>query len=412
MNILLINHYAGSPNYGMEFRPYHMAKEWVKQGHNVTILASSYSHLRREIDINGKNKKENIDGVNYIWYKTKPYDTNGLGRVYNIFQFLKALWGDTKNIVKEIKPDVVIASSTYPMDIWGAGRIAKKAKAQLIFEVHDLWPLSPIELGGMSKNHPFIMICQRAEDFAYKHSDKVVSMLPNVHDYMKSRGLDLSKLSIVPNGIVEEDWADVNSKPLSEGPLKQFVTKVKEEGKKIVAYTGAHGLPNALDSFLDAAKLLQENKNVVFVLVGKGLEKDNLIEKKNREHIENVYFFDPISKYEIPSLLQYFDIAYIGLKYQPLFRFGVSPNKLMDYMMAGKPICYAINAGNNLVQDADCGISVEAENPQAIANGIRELLSLSDEERCKLGNNGKKYILKHQTYSKLAVKFLNTMQND
>lgn len=410
MNILYLNHYAGSPQHGMEFRPYHMAKEWVKKGHNVSILAADFSHVRANQPVtHGQKTTETIDAINYTWYPTPSYGGNGLGRVKNIFAFLWQVYKDSNNIVNEFSPDVVIASSTYPLDIWVAKHLAKKAKAKLVFEVHDLWPLSPIELGGMSPKHPFIMLCQAAENYAYKHADSVVSMLPKVHEHMASHGLDLDKLSIVPNGIVEEDWQIEDIENLGSSDLANFLAEKKAQGKTIVGYAGAHGKPNALEYLLGAADILSD-KEVVFVLVGTGLEKESLIKLKQDKNLDNVFFFSPIGKKQIPALLDYLDIAYIGLLAEPLFRFGISPNKLMDYMMAAKPIVCAIRAGNDPVTDCQCGVSVEPSNAQAIADGIEYLISLTDDEREKMGQRGKHFIMNNQTYSILADRFLEVMQ--
>ena len=146
MNIVLVNHYAGSPSWGMEFRPYYMATEWVKSGHKVTVIASSFSHLRYKQPIcKDKIVSTDIDGIRYIFLKTKAYHKNGFGRVINIIQFLKKLYFNYKSIIIE-EPDVIIASSTYPFDVWICKKIAKKYSCKLIFEVHDLWPLSLKEI--------------------------------------------------------------------------------------------------------------------------------------------------------------------------------------------------------------------------------------------------------------------------
>lgn len=410
MNIFYLNHYAGSPQYGMEFRPYYMAKEWVKKGHQVNILAADYSHVRAKQPItNGKKTIEHIDGVQYTWYPTPSYNGNGVGRVKNIFAFLWQVYNDSNHIINEFSPDVIIASSTYPLDIWVAQRLAKKAKAKLVFEVHDLWPLSPIELGGMSAKHPFIMLCQAAENYAYKHADVVVSMLPKVHEHMQSHGLNLKKLHIIPNGVVEEDWQTENIEDLENGNLTDFLIEKKTQGKTIVGYVGSHGIPNALFFLLEAANL-NKNKDLIFVLVGSGLEKENLIAYKEKNNLDNVCFFQPIKKCEIPSLLQYFDIGFIGAPESSIYRFGISPNKLMDYMMAAKPIICAIKAGNDPVVDNQCGVTVEPANPQAILNGIEYLANLPKSERDKMGQKGRDFILKNQTYTVLAERFLEVMQ--
>ena len=412
MNILYINHYAGSPKYGMEYRPYYLAKNWQEKGHKVRILAASYSHVRSVQPKITNKTSEMIDGIEYTWYPTPKYEQNGFARVKNILTFLKEVWSDSKNIVKEFKPDIVIASSTYPMDIWIAQRISKLSNAKLIYEVHDLWPLSPIELGGMSPKHPFIQWCQLAENTAYKKSDAVVSILPKVHEHMKAHGLDLKKLHIIPNGIVEEEWQTNQLENLTEGKLKQFLEEMKQQGKFIVGYAGSHGQPNALQHLIDAAKMVEsKDPSVVFVLVGSGLEKQNLKNLANKHNLKNIFFFDPIPKKQIPDLLRYFDIAYIGWNKTPIYRFGISPNKLMDYMISGCVVLHSVSAGNDPVTETACGITVEPENPQAIADAILQIKLLSKEERLKMGKNGKKYIKQNQTYSILSDKFLEVMQN-
>lgn len=402
MNILLINHYAGSTFHGMEFRPFYMAREWVRAGHKVQIVAASYSHIRsKQPEVLADKLDEVIDGVGYRWYSTPAYQGNGLARVKNMLSFLWKLWADSKHLAFVFKPDVVIASSTYPMDIWPANRIAKLSNAKLVFEVHDLWPLSPMELGGMSKWHPFIMWVQMAEDFAYKHADVVVSMLPKALEYMQSRGLDPKKFVYVPNGIDESEWV---SPIVLDEQIRSKLYALHAAGLPILGYSGTLGLANALDSLLDAAKLLKDSANIL--IVGTGPEKARLVRRIESERIDNVFIINAIPKNMIPEFLSKIDIAYIGLLPQPLFRFGISPNKLMDYMMSSKAIIMAIDAGNDLVAEAKCGITVSPGDPAAIAEAVHKICGMTKEERELMGLRGKDFILKNNTYSVLAKYFL------
>ena len=409
MNILYINHYAGAPQYGMEFRPYYMAKEWHKLGHKVLIVAASYSHLRFKQPECKKKSCETIDGVDYLWYKTSQYSGNGILRVKNIFSFLYRLYRDTARLVKDFAPDVVIASSTYPFDIWPARHIAKKAKAKLVYEIHDLWPLSPIELGGMSPKHPFIRLCQSAENDCYKYSDAVVSILPNVHEHVMAHGLDIKKLHIVPNGIVEEEWNETNSEELSDKSIASFFKTQKDAGNIIVGYAGAHGKPNALEYLLEAAKLLID-KPVVFALFGNGSEKKQLIKLSDDLRLKNVFFFDAVNKRQMFRLLENIDIAYIGWQNIKLYEFGISPNKLMDYMIAEKVILHSYGIKNDLVTEVGCGITVAPADPTAIANGFIRLMNLTPEERRNMGKRGREFVLKNRTYPVLARQFLDAVK--
>ena len=395
----------------MEYRPYYLAREWVRAGHHVRIIASAFSHVRSiSPTLNKQNSlDEIIDGIHYTWYKTPHYNGNGAGRVKNMASFVFRLFREGKTIAKTFKPDVVIASSTYPMDIWPAHRIAKFSNAKLIFEVHDLWPLSPMELGGMSKWHPFIMLVQRAEDYAYRHSSGVVSMLPKVHSYMESRGVALHKLHVVPNGIDPAEWQNDNVAELGAS-VRTKIVEFKKQGLQIVGYAGTHGVANALNTLIDAAQLLKDEK-IVFVLFGGGPDKKKLQYRVEREKLENIIFFDPVNKNQIPVLLSYFDIAYIGWHKQPLYRFGIAPNKLMDYMMAKRNILHSVDAGNDPVTDAGCGLTVPPENPNAIAQGLRQLLAIDETEREMMGVRGREFVLTNHTYTVLAASFLKILQN-
>lgn len=409
MNILYINHYAGSPCYGMGYRSYYLSREWVKSGHNVLIVGASYSHLRKfQPSISGWKKDEVIDGVNFRWYKTSAYEGNGFRRLLNVFSFLFRLYNDSACLIDDFNPDLVINSSTYPMDIWPAKYIARRAGAKLVFELHDLWPLSPIEIGGMSPRHPFIMLCQAAENAIYKSVDGVVSMLPNVASYVQKKGFPLERLAIIENGFVATEWVESQQASLRSDIL-DALTKVKEQGKFVVGYAGSHGIPNALDNLIDAAKLLTD-KPVEFFVIGDGHEKSRLQERITREGVENFHFFSPIEKNQIPGFLKMIDCAYLGAPRHRMYRFGVSPNKLFDYMMAGVPIVYAIDASNDPVKDADCGLSVQAEDPVALAGAVSSIFRAPLSERNGMGARGRAYAVANHSYDVLANKFLSSIK--
>jgi glycosyltransferase involved in cell wall biosynthesis len=390
----------------MEFRPYYMAREWVRAGHRVLVLAADHTHLRSLAPIAGT---ERLDGVDYRWLPTPRYVGNGLGRAWNIVCFLRELWRHTDELVRTFQPDAVIASSTYPMDIWLACRIARRVRpkpARLVYEVHDLWPLSLIELAGMSPRHPFALLCRQAERAAYRDADLVVSMLPKVHEHMAARGLDLSRLTIVPNGVSPDDWA------AAPETLRDDVTRAihaqRAAGRCVVGYAGSIGLPNALDTLLDAAVLVKDDA-LGMVLVGDGHERARLEARIARETIANVTVLPPITKAQIPSFLGAIDVAYIGWQRQPIYRFGIAPNKLMDYMMAGCAVLHGVEAGNDPVAESGCGISVAPESPAAAADGLRRLAALSGAERAAMGERGRAYVLAHHSYPVLARRFVEAM---
>lgn len=405
MNIILINHYAGSNIHGMEFRPYYLAREWVKMGHDVTIIAASFSHLRQKNPDISVITEEFIDGIRYIWLPVNKYQGNGVMRFKNMLLFIYKLYKNMDKFI-ELNPNVVIASSTYPLDSYPAYKLAKNTGAKFVFELHDLWPLSPMELGGMSKWHPFIMLMQKAEDFWCTHADKVISILPKTEAYLKTRGLKDGKFCYIPNGIVLADYDDVL--PLKDDYLEQL-NNLRKQGKFLVGFAGAHGIANALNILLYAANKLKNTK-AYFVLVGQGQEKENLMALAQKLGLDNVLFLSSIPKKMVPAFLEQMDVLYIGWQSKPIYRFGISPNKLMDYMMAGKPILHSVTAGNDLVQEAHCGISVPAEDVDAVADAVKKLMLMDKAELSALGANGKEYVTKHHDYKILAEKFIEWVE--
>ena len=404
MNILYIDHYAGSLRDGMEFRPYYMAREWQKAGHKVRIIGADFSHIRTKQPLVENNYcKEYIDGIEYQWIKAGSYERNGVKRAFSMFRFVSRLWLHAPVIIKEFKPDVVISSSTYPLDSFSGYRIAKKAKAKYIHEAHDVWPLTLVELGGMSWQHPFVQILNYSERYAYKHCNKVVSLLPNVLPHMLEQGLGTKeKFIYIPNGIVLDDWD--NPEDL-DPEYKLFFSKLRSEGKTVILYIGGHAMSNALDQLLDAAKRITRD-DVAFVLIGKGVEKERLQKRVLDEKITNVAFCPPVSKKQVPSVLSEADALYIGAAHCSLYRFGVSMNKIYDYMMAGKPILNGVVASNNEVQEADCGLSFDSSKPEEIVKAILTLKKMDKDHLCQLGNNGRRWVIKNRDYTNLAKSFL------
>jgi glycosyltransferase involved in cell wall biosynthesis len=273
--------------------------------------------------------------------------------------------------------------------------------------VHDLWPLSPIELSGMSPWHPFALLCQAAENSAYRHADVVISMLPKVHDHMAAHGLDLRKLTIVPNGISPDDWALTPA--LLRANVQQAVDAVRAEGRTLVGYAGSMGEPNALDTLLDAAALLRDAP-LRFVLVGDGHLREHLAARVAAEGLANVSLLAPIPKAQVPALLAQLDVAYIGWQRMPIYRFGIAPNKLMDYMMAGCTVLHSVDAGNDPVAEAGCGYSVPPGDAIAVAAGLKRLAALPIQERRAMGERGRVFVQAHHTYPVLAQRFLDAVQ--
>ncbi len=408
MNILLINHYAGTPDLGMEFRPYYLAAEWIKMGHKVLIVGGSFSHYRQSNPSIQKDPESKKYGeVDYLWIKTPSYQNSGWRRIYSIFIFILKLFYFRKTIFKILKPDIVIASSTYPFDIFPARYFAKKARCKLCFELHDLWPLSPIEIGGYSKKHPFIMLTQYAEDFCCKNANHVISLLGNTKDYLVSRGMDPSKYVYVPNG-----YSNDFLKNEPENIPKNFIELISElrvNNYFIVGYFGGHGYPNALDTLLDVAKNILSVKKIAFLFVGNGELKEELKKRAEAENIKNVYFLPGIKKEQIPGILALCDVLYAGGISSKLHQYGTSFNKIIDYMLSGKPIIFSVDDPSNLVKISGCGIWTPAESVEKNIEAVLHLSGLTAEKLEAMGLKGKQYAIENLSITNLASKFIEAI---
>ena len=392
----------------MEYRPYYMARQWRKAGHDVTIVAASESHVRsRRVDVKGALTEQIIDGIRYVWLKTPKYNGNGARRALNMAVFVAQCMRHARSILRGDRVDFVVASSTYPLDILAARRLASLAGAKLVFEVHDLWPLTPMELGGLRPTHPFILVMQAAENLAYRSADKVISLLPNTLGHMLDHGLDRDKFLYVPNGVDLEGWQE--SKALLPSEHAKAFQILRQKGHFIIGYAGSHGLSNSLETVIGAASLLRD-RPVSFVLVGQGPDRDRLCAEANAASLDNVKFLPAVPRAAVPQLLAHFDAGYLGWRRQPLYRFGISPNKLIDYMMAGLPVIHSVDAANDPVAETGCGLSIAPEDSETLSRAVVQMMELSKEERTAMGERGRQYVLANQTYDVLAERFLDGLR--
>lgn len=395
--VWIVHQYASTPDTGMGGRHFYLARELAKLGVKVFVIASGSHHLlRRKVETRDRFLLEDVDGFTMVWVDMPPYnDPHSRQRAINWFLFAWRILKVSK-VVSSI-PDAILCSSPSPISYIGASRLARKFNARLVFEVRDIWPLTLTELGGYSPRHPFIRLMQWIEDFAYREADLVVSNLKYSIEHMVSRGMDVNKFRWVPNGFSLDEVSEkvsLNADAFLKIPKQKFV----------VGYAGTLGVANAIDTVIKAAHILAAENDIVFVLVGGGREKPDLDEAVRRLGLTNVVFIEPIPKVEIQSLLSCFDVCYLGLTRDSLFRFGVSPNKLFDYLYSAKPIIYGIDSGRyRPVEQAGAGLNVRAEDPVALAEAVKYLKSLPIIERERMGESGRRLALDSYEYSGLAL---------
>ena len=401
--VWIINQTAGKIDSGWGERHFFLSKYWVKKGYKVIIISGSYNHLfiKQPKISNQQFTIENVDdNIDFCWVKTPKYSGTGFKKIISNFIYtLKLFFLGTKLLAK---PNIIIVSSMPIFPILNGVYFRKKYKAEkLIFEIRDLWPLTPIHLKGYSKNHPFIKLLSFFEKYAYNKSDNIVSVLPNTSTYINSLTKKKTIIQYIPNGIEEKFMLKEN--------LPDDLINLIPKNKFIIGYTGTIGLANAMEFFVDASLKIKDNSNIHFVIVGDGYLKDNL--KSKVTNSANITFIDKINKSKVQCMISLFDVCYISRYDSPLYKYGVSYNKYFDYMLAKKPILESSEYHKDKVELSGCGIIVQPECADAIIVGIFKLYNLSDAERLKIGLKGYNYVKKYHSFEFLSNKYINIFEN-
>ena len=387
----------------MVFRNYYLASNFEKLDVKAYVISGSFSHLYNPLPkTTGHFTFDKINNVDYCWVKTPEYGKSAsFGRIWSMILFmLKLLFLPTD---KFQKPDVIIVSSPSLFPAINGWLFKLKYNCQLVFEIRDLWPMSITQLGDISTKHPFVVLLSLIEKFAYKKADYVVSLLPNIVEHLRNLGIDDKKFRCVPNGI--DTVEEITNKRTSIYDLRS-----KHAGKFIIGYTGTVGTANAMEYVLQAMKKIESNTNIHLVIIGEGGEKEKYMH--TYKDSTNISFYASVPKNEIQYILAEFDLCYIGWHNTQLYRYGVSANKIFEYMLSSKPILHSINAFNDPVFEAKAGITVAAEEVDAISNAIVTLYNMSEAERIQLGKNGYDYVIENHTYQNLAKKYLKILFPD
>lgn len=392
MRVWLVNHYALRPAESGGTRHFTLARELVRLGHEPTIVASSFDHFaKRDRRLEGRHSHgmEEIEGVRFLWLRTPPYGGNGMKRVVNMGVFAARLLSGTAERLLP-KPDVIVGSSPSLFAAAAAERAARRLGVPFVLEVRDLWPQSLIDL-GVSERHPFIAVLSAIEKRVYTRADRIITLLPNAAEHMVAKGARKDDIVWLPNGV------DLHSIPDPSPP--------RERSKFTVAYVGTHSLANSLGTILDCAKLMEQDgwgDRVHFRFVGNGDEKSQLVERARTAKLSTVTFEDAVPKSEVFGIYDDADACVLQTKDLPLYRFGISMNKLHEYMAAARPVIYGGNAPKNPVALANAGIVIAPENPAQLRDAVKELASMTPVQRWQMGKRGREFVERHNDFAAIA----------
>ncbi|HEB95776.1 MAG TPA: glycosyltransferase WbuB [Sedimenticola thiotaurini] len=393
MRIHIVNQYVRLPWQDGGTRHFLIARELVRRGHDVTLVASPVNYASGRPEQGVSPGLAEYDGVKVLWLETPPYRSHSVSRIWNMLVFAARVMY-SQAAAKLPVPDVVIGSSPHLFAAVAARRRAAAAAVPFLFEVRDLWPLSLQEISGFSDRHPLIRIFRRAESSCYRHAARTITLLPNAAAYMEAHGADRGSVRWIPNG--------VELQPLPEDAGGE------REGRFIVTYTGTHARANALETILQAAGLLQERgygDDILFRFVGRGSEKGRLQKMAQQRAPGMVEFLDPVPKQEVLSVLAGTDACIATLKAIPLYRHGISLNKLFDYLAAARPVILAGDSPRNPVELSGGGIVVPPGDPAAIAEAVLRLKAMPEAERREMGRAGRRYVERNHSIPVLADRF-------
>ncbi len=396
LKIWFINHYANPPSAPGDARHFSHARELIRRGHKVHIIACSMLHLQQSEVVKQEGRDPwthaTHEGVPFTWIPGQPYEGRSLQRILNMFQFAwrtaRLKWAEGLT-----PPDLVMGSSPHPFAALAAQRVAAHYKVPFILEIRDAWPYVLTEVGGSSRYHPFVWLVDRTMRFLYARANRIIMFSKNSAPLLAQYGAETDKIVWIPHGVDLE----ICPKP----------RPAEDDGRFTVTYIGSHNQWNSLDAILDAAKLLQSraSQDIVIRFVGSGSHKSRLMERARAERITNVQFLDSVPKTQIKSLLNSSDAFIINNRKDGASKQWMSFSKLYEYLAAGRPVVFGSFTENDPVRESGAGVSVESDNPEALANGIAFLAGCTPEQLAEFGRLGRRHIESYYSIPVLVDQF-------
>src|SRR6266704_847562 len=407
MRIWILNHYASPPDRPAGTRHYEFGRLLAGWGHDVTIFASSFSHFSRaeeRLAPGERMRAEVIDGVRFAWIRTTPYTRNDHRRVLNMVSYAAGVVRAQRTLPR---PDVVIGSCVHPLAVAAACLIGAIRRTPFVFEVRDLWPQTLIDMGALRDGGAAARALRALERFLYRRACLVITLLPGAARYITAAGVPQSKIIYIPNGIAGRTAVPV----LPDGQAAALADRIRrwrEAGCLVAGYVGSLGQANGADVLVEAAAVLRARGigDIVLVLVGDGPDKERCEQLARRHGLRNILFAPPVPKQAVPGVLEALEVTLFPLRDVPVFRYGLSSNKLFDYLASGRPVIYACALADNPVRASGGGICVRPEAPAAVADALVELAAAGQAGRQAIGERGRDWVYRHHNMSALAEQFL------
>lgn len=387
MRAWIINAHAIPPSQGGGTRHYSFAKALNSAGHDLTLIACD-THYAYGKKVATKLGYELIEGVPFYWVPAPVYSGTGLKRVYSHLIFATRILRLQPGAIGD--PDVILGSSPHFWQAWAAEILARRLKKPFVLEIRDFWPQSLVDFGGVSERHPMIRWMRKVEPRLYSNSRSIISLLSRAQDYLRGFPIDENKIVWVPNGI------DLNlvPKPTPQPNNSPFV----------ITYSGAHGTANGLDRIVNAMSMLKDQP-IQMRFIGDGPQRTKLIQQANDLALTNIQFQESVPKKDIFGELAKADaFTTLGVN-ADVFKWGISPNKVFDYMAMNRPIIYGGRVPDNPIERAGSGLIVDFD-ATALAEAFISLANAPVEARQAMAESGRQYVEAHHDMAILAKEFL------
>jgi glycosyltransferase involved in cell wall biosynthesis len=394
MHLLLVHQYYLGENDSGGSRWTEFVKNWIKQGHQVTVLAGMVHYATGNKIEKYKGLYTSIEEINpnltiIRSHVSELYNVNFLGRLWGYFSFVfSSIYA---GLFKARKKYDIIISTSPPLFIGITSLVLSKIKrVPYVFEIRDLWPESAIDIGVL-KNQFLIKLSYFLEKLIYNNAVKISVLTPAFRDKLiELKGISASKIILVPNAA---DFS-LTETLIDKFDVNAFKAKEGIEDKFIILYVGAHGVANHLIQVLDVAEKFRNEPEILFLLIGDGMKKKELVIEAEKRNLFNIKFIDAVPKNEIFKYILSCDIGSSILKKADAFK-TVYSNKTFDYMSCKKPILMLIDGvSRKLVEEANCGLYIEPENITEFEEGIRYYLKNKSVLK-EHGNNGYNYAKKN-----------------
>lgn len=401
MHILFLTHYFPPEVNAPASRTFENAKRWQQSGHQVTIITCVPNHPKGIVYPGFKNRLYQwgqVEGIRVLRVITYLSANEGfLKRTFNYVSYMISAIA-----LSPLVTNVDVVVSTSPQFFCGmAGYfISRMKRRKWVLEIRDLWPESIVAVGAI-KHRTVIKILEMLEKFFYRKADHIVSLTYAFKDHIMKKGVPAERVSVITNG------ADLTLYiPLPR--LNSVSDQYGFNDKFIVSYIGTHGMAHALKTVLQAAKKLEQRKDILFLLVGDGAERETLLKEKEKLGLRNLLMLPQQPKEKITGFLAASDVCMVLLKKNDLFK-TVIPSKMFEAMAMERPIILGVDGEcRQIVEDAQCGMFIEPENHDELARSV-EKLSLNPELVKIMGMNGRRFVLKNYNREVLANKYFNIL---